>query len=190
MKGMFFKPEMNLAIREDRKHATRRIEECLAEINKEPDKWRILMVGDVAHCWGMIPSDFTVVKPRYRVGGIVYVKEAWATENQYNHLKPREIPRTAQIFYLSDGYYDPFIMGKRRSPLFMPEWSARIFPKILEVKPQRLQSMTEQEAKAEGFKADVFTSAKKNFAAYFEVLHPGSWERNEWVIVYKFEVIK
>ena len=82
-------------------------------------------------------------------GEIVYIKEAWATEKQYNHLKPREVPNNAKIFYLLDGY-DLSTMGKKRSPLFLPEKFARYFVKILGVSLGRLGSMVESDAHAEG----------------------------------------
>ena len=83
--------------------------------------------------------------------GIVYIKEAWATEKQYDHLKPRDIPATAKIFYPLDGY-DSQSMGKKRSPLFLPEKFARYFIKITGVRAENflLPLIAPEELEREG----------------------------------------
>jgi len=84
------------------------------------------------------------VYSRFEPDQIVYVKEAWATEKQYDHLKPRDIPRTAYIHFVSDGVGDyplDIKLGKWRSPLFLREVHARHFLKILSVRPERLQEI-------------------------------------------------
>ncbi len=84
-------------------------------------------------------------------GGIVYIKEAWAAERRFDHLKPRDIPHTAKIFYLLDGY-DQSTMGKKRSPLFMPAWAARYFYKVTAVRAELFQesAMSADDLLAEG----------------------------------------
>ncbi len=128
--------------------------------------------------------------------GIVYIKEAWATEKQYDHLKPRELPHTIKIFYLLDGY-DSSTMGKWRSPLFMPAWAARDFIKILSVTLQRLWDMTEADAVAEGFQALTESGsgflhvipARTPFATCWDSINPKlKWSTNPWVWKYCFEL--
>lgn len=162
MKGILFKPWKHKAIREnpDREWQTRRLA-GLKEINKEPNNW--MCVGTDGLYWGFEmfapdPEEYhRNIKPCYQVGETVYIREAWATENQYNDLKPREIPHTAKIFYLLDGNYDPFKMGRIRSPLFMMGWMARDFIKITDVRPERLQEITEEDAIKEGIIFDKYS---------------------------------
>ena len=88
--------------------------------------------------------------PYGQVGDRLRVKETWATENCYNHLKPSEIPQSAKIFYLATDGYDPFKMGIVRPSIFMPRWASRILLEITEVRAEKLQSITEEDTKAEG----------------------------------------
>jgi hypothetical protein len=73
-----------------------------------------------------------------------------------------------------------------RSPRFMPEWASRSHALIVRVRPERIQSITEEEANREGVRINgtssmghVFT-AREHFIALWESLHPRSWERNDW----------
>ena len=204
MRSIMFRPDMIKAIREGRKTVTRRLD-GLKEINKEPDNWSLV-------AWqGRHTTDFAkgsvlfesaecqkVIKPRYRVGEIVYIKEAWSTENQYNHLKPRDIPRTAKIFYLLDGY-DPFTMGKVRSPMFMMEWMARDYQKFTGVRAERLQEITEEDAVAEGMTGRLYweatgsflTCARDVFQWYWDSINlQQKWDTNPFVWRYSFVEVK
>ena len=203
MKGILFKPEMIKAIKEDRKTQTRRLS-GLEEINQKPD---IIVLGGWDRGYkafifykvlnGLVTKKF-IIKPRYRVGETVYIKEAWATENRYNHLKPSEIPHTAKIFYLSDGY-DPFTMGKKRSPMFMMEWMARWFIRILDAGTGRLQEITYDDCKAEGvfvpsYPAVDIISTPRYRQAYLNVWNKINgktypWVCNPFVFRYKFEKV-
>jgi len=112
--------------------------------------------------------------------GVVYIKEAWAAEKQYDHLKPREIPHIATIFYLLEGY-DPSTMGKKRSPLFMPERFARTFLSILDVRPERLQDITNADAKLEGVTFDG-REYRLTYADLWDSINKKqTWESNPWV---------
>ena len=189
MKGIMFRPAMNLAIRENRKPETRRIELCLAEINKEPDAFLFRGmnkgVAQFSHNGGNI---YWSVKPRYQVGETVYVKEAWAYGAKDQH--------PTGVIYRLDGTQLPTALqrgtysvrsawGKWASSLFMPQEAARTFIKILDVKPQRLKTMTPADAVAEGFNSLI------DFVAYYaSQMHLDAWERNDWAIAYKFEMIK
>ena len=94
---------------------------------------------------------YTLAKCPYgQVGDRLIIKETWATENRYNHLKPSEVPRTAKIWYLADEQYDPFIMGIIRPSMFMCKWMSRARPEITEVRVERLQKISEEDCKAEG----------------------------------------
>ncbi len=171
IKGLIFRSEMVLALPKG-KTETRRIEKSLEGINLEPDKWQ-LFGGQLAdksafafYFDANTPLKF--VKPRYRVGETVYVKETFSTHPAH---------------YKADGYTLLAGEGQWHSPLMMPSWAARTFLKILSATPVRLKTMTEQDARAEGF------NSLAEFVPYFDQIHPGAWERNEWAIDYVFQKV-
>jgi len=130
--------------------------------------------------------------------GIVYIKEAWAAEKQFDHLKPRDIPHTAKIFYLMDGY-DQSTMGKKRSPLFLPEKFARYHILITGVRAERTKNITHEDCLLEGiiFAGGCYwtaedgiafdTSQDAYFALYDSINGKGSHENNwDWRYEFKF----
>jgi len=128
---------------------------------------------------------------------IVYIKEAWATEKQYDNLKPRDIPLDAIIYYLLDGY-DSSKMGKKRSPLFLPERFARYFIKITGVRAEKLNCITDTECEKEGldnpcgYYCDVSVGhvdhqgTINNFAKLWSINKDYPWESNPYVWRYEF----
>lgn len=203
MKGIPFQPWKVQAIIEnpDKEWQTRRIG-GLKEINKVPDAWQLVNF-DQDKCHALFRYKYNreveeEVKSRYPVGEIVYIEEAWATENQFNHLKPSEIPHTAQIFYTNDSY-DPFTMGKVRSPLFLPTWTARSFIQITGVGIGRLQGISWQDCLKEGVieEQDTFYPFNNKqvgysvpqgaFAYLWDSINPKHpWVKNEWVFIFSF----
>lgn len=158
MKGILFKLDMVKAIAEERKTQTRRLDH-LKEINKEPDRWHKVWndVNELSRQVFIFQRNDGLQKifqPRYRVGEMVYIKEAWAVNPTYDKLKPSEMPHTAFVTYLNERH-NTLLIGRKRSSMFMPEWAARYFIKITDVRPERLNDITEEDAIAEGCETRV-----------------------------------
>ena len=196
MKGILFKPEMLQACIEGRKSVTRRL------IKPQP-------VGglrkSVFSSSGIEDAHGKTVKPRYLPGEIVYVKEGWC-EDYYGQ----------NIHYKLDGGESPGPKGFWRSPLMMPEKCARYWLRIKDVRAERLQEITEDEARREGvvpglYKGDgefwfwqggrTETSHEQmigwgaNYRDGFRFVWkningPGSWEASPWVFRHEFEFLK
>jgi len=212
MKGIYEPPDMIKAIVEGRKTQTRRLH-GLKEINQEPDKWeRIENIAEGNYMTFHRPDyPIKMVKPKYHVGEVVFVQEAWAVIKLHDSLEPSEIPAYGRLprWYKLD---DPSPMdtqcnpwpegnkGKWRSPLFMPEWAARDHRRIKDVRAQRLQEITPEDCIAEGIGRYTFARGclsenppdkRWKFIELWDSIHKDyPWDLNPWILRYVFEQVK
>lgn len=153
----------------------------------EPNNWQGYGAG-LIHWYGRcpygVPSDQ------------LYVKEAWHTSGEYNRRKPSELPDDAPIEYLeASDYGNYFLTGRYRHARFMMRWMSRITLDITAVHVERLQDISEEDARAEGVKrhapgcvADVAYRAP--YRTLWESINGrGSWYANPWVWVICFRRI-
>lgn len=213
MKGILFKPEMALAVREDRKTQTRRIAPFPSWVNEidAVGKWfhglgehpsRDCENKKCSHSYGK--SMFTLM-PKYRVGEVLYVKEGW-----YHPGPPASLARTPEdVIYRVDSC--PQDVERWRSAMFMPEWAARTFIEITAVKVERLQDISEEDAKAEGVvsiferfpnwsREQTFTSgglmADRPYAASYACLwdeindEKAAWKSNPFTWAYSLKKVQ
>jgi len=206
MKGILVKPDMHKAIREGRKTQTRRLA-GLKEINQEPDKWKYRSIANIPSGFFFLSDDGLerTIHPRYQVGEVVYIKEAWAVIKLHDSLKPSEIPaygRLPRWYKLDDpsprdtqcNPWPEGNMGKWRSPLFMPAWVARDFIKITDVRAERLQEITEEDAIKEGIppfapngKVQSSTIPRKHYVSLWDSINPKyPYLSNSWNFRYEF----
>jgi hypothetical protein len=72
----------------------------------------------------------------------------------------------------------------------MPRWASRITLEITGVRVERLQGITSEDAKAEGFAAGERASETDAFHNTWEEIYgPESWAANPWVWVVEFKRI-
>lgn len=159
-------------------------------------------------------TDFkkTLVKPKYSVGETIYVKEAFEIISSYSHnmshfqIETRYPDKSSLDHIVTnekfEKYYDKGC--KKYSPLFMPEIFARLFLKIKDVRVERLQDISEEDAIEEGverFSDGTYkdytpggntgvTTARQSFRTLWESIHGEdplqNWDANPWVFVYDF----
>lgn len=87
---------------------------------------------------------------------------------------------------------------KWKPSIFMPRKHSRITLEITSVRVERLQSISEADAKAEGVKIEPFggpgggePSYRESYAHIWDLINgKGSWDRNDWVWVIEFKLIK
>jgi hypothetical protein len=140
---------------------------------------------------------FECPKPRYEIGDILWVRETWHyTESDY--------------VYRANFNDEEAASHKWASPIFMPRSVARLFIEVKGVRLERVQDITEEDAKAEGAKKymwfrpfgapdgesityDVTLPCepcyKNGYATLWEKLNAKRgypWESNPWVWVYEF----
>lgn len=165
------------------------------------------------------PSYESGVKPPYRPGDILYVRETWRV------LKAHRYDADAYIEFKAGGNgtvlrfphgctdsinrdnYDHFIEkwgvgGKWRPSIHMPREAARIFLRVTDVRVERLGEITEAEARKEGLypgwkikTTSMATTAKQAFMwCWGSTLKPHEqvlygWIANPWVWVIEFDQI-
>lgn len=203
--GLMFDSQLIRAFLEHRKTMTRRCN-GLDKINETPDDWGALFYqGEVwlfSSRFGMAMKQVRVKCP-FAVGDTIYAKEPYMLDKEYDHLKTSEIPdigrKVANWYYTDGNHYADKVAegaGRVRSAMFMPKWAARIWREITGIGCQRIQSITDEDAVAEGVGVGVPPDfvwikgrARQKFRSLWEILngkkHP--WESNHycWVLSLK-----
>lgn len=136
----------------------------------------------------------------YATGDRLYVREAWRTWKDFDHLSPKALPPDAPIFPEEDrDNCDRH--GRYRSGRFMMRHMSRLTLTVTDVRVQRVQDISEADARAEGVEhairynqvADACLSAIDRFKVLWNSLHtkPGeTWDDNPWVVALTFDVRK
>ncbi|MFN3624401.1 MAG: hypothetical protein ACK4TP_10100 [Hyphomicrobium sp.] len=163
---------------------------------------------------------------RFVVGDILWVREAWRTDVSFDHLSPKQIEERciiagykrgwAPIAYDAGGYSpswgtnDWHELGRKRASMHLPRWASRLTLEVTGVKVERLQDISEADAKAEGCdKAFLVTNMREAMAElasrvagapstgtyrigyaklWDEINGANSWDENPWVVAVIFKV--
>lgn len=145
----------------------------------------------------------TLKKLKAALGDRLWVREAWRVSSDHDGLAPRDIPPGDSVEYAADP--EKVVTGKLRPSMFMPRWASRLTLTVTDVRVQRLQEISEEDAIAEGLtpagiagwvvpelgddSADL--SPIKVYRALWEHINgAGSWAANPWVSAISFEVKK
>ena len=119
----------------------------LEKINAAPDEWFGTPENIEGALWRFSNKDGTslVVKCPYGVpGDQLWVREAWAENDRGQILRKSGYEELIELFELPD------IGIKWRSPIHMFRSDSRIDLKITSIKAERVQEITEEDARAEG----------------------------------------
>lgn len=132
-----------------------------------------------------LATNIMIPPGRYKLNEIVYLKEPYTLERKYP-CAPLDHPHSKIMrpVYAYDKQPQVRKIMKWENKLFMPGKYARYYIKIVDAYVDRLQNITEEEAKVEGFKNIA------EFQGYWITLHGfSSWKENPWVYVYTFAFI-
>ena len=207
---ILFNTEMVRATLDDRKTATRRLIKPQQLIGILPDK-----------CKNGTPEEFlkekkymfkpycdmtdaelisTSYKPQCQPGDILYVRE---TFDYLEGWKIGDPGIDGKYFYRADGDLRPVSWrGKWHPSLHMPKEAARIWLKVKDVRVERLQQITPQEAWKEGAICSCMSPVQDcagNKTAFIDIwnstikksdLDRYGWDVNPWVYVIEFERVE
>lgn len=214
-KPILFNTEMTQATLENRKGATRRVAKTKA-VNLYRSQ-----TGNLCGTFENNPigDKIQIIKPRYKVGGVYYIQETWkctSFSDKTQALAIRfKVGGQTKAWFDSKERYEKFekfyFKNGWQSPYFMPKEAARLFLKVTDVRVERLQDITSEQAKNEGVDLKSGTpfpkatardchGAKDGLSMYqskFVILWDSTikkqnldkygWEANPWVWVIEFE---
>ena len=132
--------------------------------------------------------------PYGKVGDQLWVRENFKTDSQVDDVPPSELSQGEPILYIADNVYRqtgcaPIEWGKTRPNIFLPKWASRILLEITDVRVQRLQDISDEDAKREGCGMHEDMSAYQEFYELWSSINgPESWEANLWCWVIEFRV--
>ncbi|EPY7162036.1 morphogenetic protein [Klebsiella variicola] len=226
-RGMIFNGEMVRAILDGRKTQTRRIMKVQPE-NSELGLRRVVEskngIDDGKYFWSQ--SYATGLKSRSKpfacpfgtVGDRIWVRETWSSD--FANYYPND-----RVWYAADnnrqldidmvdgvrGIYSPesdvHVPFRWHPSIHMPRWASRILLEITDVRVERLNAISEEDATAEGVppagsllpdypgtfltpKGD-YATAKVAFQRLWESIYgEESWKANPWVWVIEFKRVE
>lgn len=223
---ILFSGPMVRTILEGRKTQTRRVLSDFQQITENDDKesvdkhpgMRFMAGGSKDKKWGFLffaetaeqiateylPSHCPYGKP----GDRLWVRETWAhakmpaedilvfrstcPDDKFNYACPQE------------GTIAQYKIDKWRPSIHMPRWASRINLEITNVRVERLQDISEEDAYAEGIDSETSEAYQRaehaklggvscspasihGFADLWDSINgPGSWDQNPWVWVIEF----
>ena len=210
-RGMIFNAEMVRAILDGRKTQTRRI----MKVQPKPSKSRpgdfwfsSKKLESMVHVSDLAPGNSPIADyhlfiqehccPFGAVGDRIWVRETWARYNidQNSH----------DIAYRATTPADWPEEGRWRPSIHMPRWASRILLEITDVRVERLNAISEEDARAEGIIdggclncgepepcgcANPEPDATDAFAYLWQSIYgQESWNANPWVWVIEFKRVE
>ena len=205
-KPIIFTGEMVRAILDGRKTQTRRVMKPQPLILDSGGAWypdaqskRAKHYASDAPLRKGLGCDF----PLYRPGDRLWVRETWGFHVTSIGSKRYE---EGPFVYRADCMDEtPLLGGKWRPSIFMPRWASRITLEVTEVRAQRIQDISEEDARAEGMPtlANLLCLAdppnaepmrRESFNALWNTIHrkhpDHQWQANPWVWAYTFRRIE
>jgi hypothetical protein len=167
-------------------------------------------------------TDIFFIKPRYKVGEMVYIAEPYRIDNvdhdtgitieySYGEIKTFSLPAGC------NAWIDKRLkeMDKSKSgfcnKMFMPEWAARDFIRITDIKAERLQDISDEDCFKEGIEftdyggnivgvygllsgynfIELGNTPREAYAAEIDMINgKGTWDSNPWMWSYYYELVK
>ena len=137
-------------------------------------------------------------------GEFLWVRECFALGRVFDESRAAELPiieRDVPVWFRADGGADESWAnrGKWRPSIHMPRWASRLTLRVTDVRVERVQDITEADARAEGVTPVPFCRAGRGDGlehvesfeeTWHEVYGIESWTANPWVWVVSFERVE
>lgn len=156
--------------------------------------------------WAQHPDcddDVWMPCPQGEIGDRLWVRETWA----YGiHAMAAERDEDGPFVYAADGTTQGRLCDRWTPSIHMPRWASRISLEITALRAERLQDISNADARAEGIECmagdpecgyrnyldqsgkDWSLSPRESFRGLWESINgPASWAKNPWVWVVEFE---
>ncbi|MEA3390594.1 MAG: hypothetical protein U9R64_15140 [Pseudomonadota bacterium] len=227
---MLFSSPMVCALLEGRKAQTRRVLKLPGWAAKPPEfeegEQGVAAICAETGCFALLPTP--------QIGDRLWVKETWRVSPEAcEGWNPDDARPTGWIDYRARGSeersapnFDAVCratFGKSgeidwdcvpsdwRPSIFMPRWASRLTLNVTNVRVQRLNDCSEEDAIAEGIEARGvgclwgwidyletnpnvtrhFADPRRSYASLWDHINgPGAWEANPWVVALSFDVRK
>jgi len=134
--------------------------------------------------------------PYGQPGDRLWVRESWSTHACFDSESPSSLKELRSIHYWADG---DKITGRKRPSIHMPRAFSRTTLEIVSIRVERLQDISEADARAEGcdgncpigsLRAYLAGKHSYHYAQVWESINgSGSWEKNPWVWVIEFKKV-
>lgn len=212
---ILFSGPMVRAILEGRKTQTRRV------LKPQPDQFlrKLTQIARIATFRNPSTGIRQDVGIPIAPGDRLWVREAWRTSTAYDDLPPRDMGGEEPIQWEADHSIETWgwsnfdwCEGRFRQGMHMPRWASRLTLTVTDVRVQRLQDITDEDARAEGVTRCTWAEEIANddrfewwvpdetnahptaWGAFWE-LWDGinarrgfGWDANPWVVAYTFTV--
>ncbi len=195
-RSILFRADMVVAILYGRKTQTRRVlkEQCSS---LTPSRIAGAPFGGPRYEWRTMHDQHAgYVAGLHEVGSRLWVREAWRAEDVFDGVPPRDIPTGAPVQYEAGRArsWDRFdwIAGRYRHARFMPRWASRLTLEVTDVRCERLQDISQEDAVAEGCHPDHWhhPTPRDRFRDLWSSIYGAiEWEENPWVAAYTFRKV-
>lgn len=209
---IIFSGEEVRAILEGRKTQTRRV------LRKQPQEicyWQPNIYSELGWYADYGEGHILIKCPYGKIGSVLWVRETLRIKHNYS--APHYITYVADCtpVTIKNPYSNlnvrPYWTWKKDmlSSIHMPRWASRILLEITAIRVERVQDITEKDAKNEGIggkdtitvSPDTTPTYRKAFEIYWDNMYSGrwknkihrggfQWDNNPWVWVIGFKVIK
>lgn len=145
-------------------------------------------------------------KVKYKPGDTLWVREAYSGPYYFTDIAPRHWKPSVPIWYWADGNPDDGDWTKPKPGIHMPRWASRLTLTVTDVRVQRLQDISKDDAVAEGLiklpatgrwvinRGDQYLGAasfdpRSTYAQLWDEINgAGAWDANPWIAAYTFTV--